>query len=418
MKRKICLVVGLLMIMVTSQITAKEIKDSLFIKVQQAKNPDDQIRAYTNVLLYYSSRNLDSAIHFSKQAVAVFQATKDKVSEGRVYHTLANIYKDRLSYDTSLNYINKAFVLFTSINYDKGISKCYNTQGIIAAQKSNYTVAANYFMRSLKIAEKLGDMNGVIQGYANLGSVYGYLDNHQKALYYFKKAQEINQREFGVSYYKIFGNIASTYFELGKYDIALSYYKICIEKYEEIAVEMDDYITFLTEAGDCERELNNINNALMYYNKAYEMAIESDLQMQQADILLQLALLNYQNKNYSSSISFASKSIEIARKYELLDILVNALLVQSDAYAANSKFQMAYHTFKDYNIFKDSLQNFEQKKDVELLEAEYKVDKSQIRIIQPEKYTYKIYIFNSAFFLFNNCSFTLYFFEKKKCAER
>ncbi len=380
MIKKISMVVGLCLIITSNLVSAKQSSDSLFIKVQQAKNADEKIRAYTNVILFYSARNIDSSIYFADQALTLFQQANDRVSEGRVYHTLANIYKDRLSYDTSLNYINKAFVLFNSINYDKGIAKCYSTQGIIAAQKSEYKTAANYFMRALKLSEKMGDVNGMVQGYANMGSIYGYLNNHQKAIYYFQKAQELNQREFGVSYYKIFGNLASAYFNLGKYEMALSYYKICIDKYEEIAVEMDDYIVYLTEAGDCERELNNIPGALNYYNTAYPMAVEADLQMQQADILLQLAQLNAKLKNYNLVIELADKSIKIAKKNDLLDLLVLALEIKSNAYSQLNKYDLAFSSFKEYNVVKDSLQNYEQKKDVELLEADYKVEKSQAEI--------------------------------------
>ncbi len=418
MVKKVLLIVGLSMVITSKFAFAKSNPDSLFIKIQIAKNPDESIRAYTNVILYYSSRNSDSSMFFADQALKLYQKNNDKVSEGRVYHTLANVYKDRLSYDTSLSYINKAFVLFNSINYDKGIAKCYSTQGIIAAQQSNYKLAANFFMRALKISEKLGDMNGVIQGYANMGSVYGYLGNSQKAIYYFQKAQELNQKEFGVSYYKIFGNMASAYYSLRKFNEALNYYKVCIEKYEEIAVEMDDYVSFLIEAGDCERELNQIKNALQYYNEAYKMAIESDLQMQQADILLQLAELNYKLKKYDLVIEFASKSISISKKNQLLDFLVNALKIKSDAYSQLNNPALAYSTFKEYNIYKDSLQNNEQRKDVELLEANYKVEKSQAEIDKLELVNQKSNLMKSIYLILLSSSiiiaFILYFSLKKR----
>lgn len=355
-------------------------KDSLFIKIQQSANSDDQIKAYTNVLLYYSSRNLDSSIFFSGKAVAYFQKKKDKVAEGRIYHTMANIYKDRLSYDTAISYLNKAFVVFNSINYEKGIAKCYNTQGIIAAQRADYKMAANYFMRALRTFEKLNDINGVIQGYANMGSVYGYLNNQQKAIYYFEKAQNLSQKELGVSYYKIFGNMASAYFELGQFKSALKYYEMCIAEYSAIEVEMDDYITFLTEAGDCERELNNIDKALYYYSKAYPMALQADLPMQQADIQYQLALLYQKNKQSERAVVHAKNAIVIAKKYDMLELLVDALQTLSEVHEQNGNHIEAYRIIKEYTIYKDSLQSFEQKKDVELMEADYKVEKSAIEI--------------------------------------
>lgn len=356
------------------------LRDSLFIKIQQSKTPDEEIKAYTNVLLYYSSRNLDSSIFFSKKAVQKFQTTKDKISEGRIYHTLANIYKDRLSYDTAKTYIDKAFVLFTSIDYDKGIAKCYNTNGIIAAQRADYKLAANYFMRGLKVAEKLNDINGTIQGYANMGSVYGFLGNPQKAIYYFQQAQSLNQKEYGESYYKIFGNIAAAYFELGDFKGALAYYKICIDKYEEIGVEQDDYISFLTEAGDCELALNNVDNALKYYKLAYPMSVEAELPMQQSDILLQLAKLYNRNNQFELAIEHVKKAIILGKKYDQLELVVNALEEQSTIYAEMNKYALAFETYKEHNIYKDSLQRFQQKKDVELLEADYKVEKSTAEV--------------------------------------
>jgi signal transduction histidine kinase len=377
---KICVLALLLSPFVGYSRHAEPIKDSLFIKIQQSKSADEEIKAYTNVLLYYSSRNLDSANYFSKQAVKKFKSTNDKVSEGRIYHTMANIYKDRLSYDTAKSYIDKAFVVFNSITYDKGIAKCYNTNGIIAAQKADYKLAANFFMRGLRIAEKLEDVNGMIQGYANMGSVYGYLKNPRKAIYYFQQAQDLNQKEYGESYYKIFGNMASAYFDLGEYKDALAYYKICIDRYEEIGLEQDDYITFLTEAGDCEFALNNISSALNYYNQAYPMSLEAELPMQQADILFQLAKLYDKNNQFELAIDHVKKAIVLGRKYELLELVVNALELQSSIYAEMKQFPLAYSTIKEHDIYRDSLQRFQQKKDVELLEADYKVEKSTAEI--------------------------------------
>ena len=359
---------------------AEPIRDSLFIKIQQSKSADEEIKAYTNVLLFYSSRNLDSAIYFSKQAVQKFQKTKDKVSEGRIYHTMANIYKDRLSYDTAKSYIDKAFVVFNSITYDKGIAKCYNTNGIIAAQKADYKLAANFFMRGLRIAEKLEDVNGMIQGYANMGSVYGYLKNPRKAIYYFQQAQDLNQKEYGESYYKIFGNIAAAYYEMGDYKGALAYYKICIDKYEEIGLEQDDYISFLTEAGDCELSLNNIPNALKYYNIAYPMSVKAELPMQQGYILFQLALIYRKNNQLNLALDHVGKTVIIAKQFDQLELLVQALELQSAIYADLNQFPLAYSAIKEHDTYRDSLQRFQQKKDVELLEADYKVEKSTAEI--------------------------------------
>lgn len=404
--------------LVYSSVIAESSKDSLFIKIQNSKNIEDQIKAYTNVLLYYSSRNLDSSIYFSEQAVSLFKKKNEVVMEGRIYHTMANIYKDRLSYDTAKVYLNKAFVVFNSINYDKGIAKCYNTNGIIAAQKADYKLAANYFMRALKIFEKNNDINGVIQGYANLGSVYGYLHNPSKAIFYFQKAQEINQREFGESYFKIFGNMASVYFDMGNFKSALKYYEMCIEEYSKNDVEVDDYISFLTEAGDCERELNNIEKAKEYYSKAYPMALQADLPMQQADILYQLALLTNRNNQLSESISYSLKAIEIARKYEMLEMLTDALQTLSEVYEKSGQIANAYAIYKEYNVYKDSLQSYEQKKDVEILDANYKVEKSQTEIdkleLQNQKSTLLKTIFLILFISFLIIAITLYTNLKKR----
>lgn len=354
--------------------------DSMFIKIQQPKNQDDRIRAYTNVLLYYSTRDFDSSIYFSKQAVNLFQKDKDKVAEGRIYHTMANIYKDRLSFDTSKFYINKAFVLFNSFNYEKGIAKCYQTNGIIATQLADYKLAANYFMRGLKIAEKLNDVNGIIQGYTNMGGVYGYLENPKKAIYYFQKAQDLNQLEYGEPNYKIFGNMASSYYEMGNFQSALTYYKICIEKYLEFGVEQDDYISFLTEAGDCEFALNNISNAVQYYNEAYPMSVEAGLPKQQCIILFQLALIYKKDRKLDLALDYVKKSANLAKQHHQLELLVPALELQSQLYSDLNQFSLAYLTYKEHNSIKDSLQSFEQKKDVELLEADYKVEKSNAEI--------------------------------------
>jgi K+-sensing histidine kinase KdpD len=110
------------------------------------------------------------------------------------------------------------------------------------------------------------------------------------------------------------------------------------------------------------------------------MALAAELPMQQADIQYQLSLLYTKNKQFDKSIEHAKRAIVLAKKHEMLELLVNALETLGENYETTNNYLEAFNTIKEYNVYKDSLQSYAQKKDVELLEADYKVEKSAIEI--------------------------------------
>jgi signal transduction histidine kinase len=76
------------------------------------------------------------------------------------------------------------------------------------------------------------------------------------------------------------------------------------------------------------------------------------------------------------SLSFAKKSLGLAVKYEVLDLIANNHKLMSEVYSAQGNDKLALAEYKLYDVASDSVYSIDAKESISLLEANYKVAKS------------------------------------------
>ena len=162
---------------------------------------------------------------------------------------------------------------------------------------------------------------------------------------------------------------------------------------------------------NCHAFANQSNDSLLSeikaYQSAYSLAVDSNLANNQAEILLDLATLNFKLKNYQEVINYSSKAIPIAKRNNLLKCLVEALKLQSYAYSALEQHENAYSIFKEHNTQKNKLRISEQENDVKLIKATHKVEKSQSEIEKLELMNQKSALLKSFYLILLFSSFVI-----------
>ena len=213
--------------------------------------------------------------------------------------------------------------------------------GIIYIDNKNFTEGIKYLSRSLKCFEKVKDTMKTAALYINLGEAYRLVDKLDSAELCFNKSLEINQhlnRDIIFAYAT--GNLGMIHAAEGKLELAKS--------------ELNKAQMMLEKLGD------------LYSVAVYKSEIGSILLLEgsikRGELLLQESLQIAQNEQLKEQICDISKKLAVF--YESENNLSNALVYR-----------------KQYEVYKDSLVNFEKIRKIEQLQGEYAIEKKETEII-------------------------------------
>lgn len=319
---------------------------------------------------------------FSNNEIDSLLKQLDKPSDNRsvakLNYRIATYYSNHAEYEKAVFHLNKSFEIYNTLKDERSIVECYLQFGIIESYRGDYPHSANYLLRSLLYAEKYKDTSVLYSVCINLTSVYSALEDYKKANYYLSKinkddlTKDINLR---VNY---LGNKGQIEYELGNYTSALKNLEEGISLFDINTPDIN-LIQLMILTGDCAIKLNENIKANQYYTQALSLAKQGDFPVQLAHIYYGLAKVN-RSSDPNLSVSFAKKSIGLAKQYEVLDLIANTHKLMSDVYFELGNIKMAFEEYKLYDTAIDSVYSLDAKESISLLEANYKVAKSTSEI--------------------------------------
>lgn len=330
------------------------------------------------ILVLIFTASLSFANSISDSLLRISKSSSDKKVLAEVYAQLSTIYTASANYDSATQFLNKSFEYYNSLKDERRIVDCYLQFGIIESYRGDYPHSANYLLRCLLYAEKYKDTSVLYAVCINLTSVYSALEDYKKANYYLSKinkadlSKDINLR---VNY---LGNKGQIEFELGNYALALKNLEEGISLFDRNTPDLN-LIQLLILTGDCAIKLNEIPKAKDYYSDALRLTKLGVFPVQLAHTYSGLAKV-YQSSDPKLSLEFSQKSIDLAVKYEVLDLVVINHKLRSDIYTSLGNSNLAFNEYKLYDIALDSLNSIDTKESISLLEANYKVEKSNSEI--------------------------------------
>lgn len=308
----------------------------------------------------------------------VTKTNSDKKNVAEAYAQLSSIYTNRANYDSATLFLNKSFEIYNTLKEERKIIDCYLQFGIIESYRGDYPHSANYLLRCLLYAEKFKDTTVLYAVCINLTSVYSALEEYNKANYYLSKIN-LNDLEKDINLkVNYLGNKGQIEFELGNYSLALKNLEEGISLFDINTPDLN-LIQLLILTGDCAVKLNENSKANQHYSNALSLAKMGIFPVQLAHIYYGLAKVNKLN-DPGLSLSFAKKSLGLAVKYEVLDLVANNHKLMSDVYSAQGNDRLALAEYKLYDVAIDSVYSMDAKESISLLEANYKVAKSTSEI--------------------------------------
>jgi serine phosphatase RsbU (regulator of sigma subunit)/tetratricopeptide (TPR) repeat protein len=286
-------------------------------------------------VLYTDQGDFNSALDYFFKSLKLAEEIEYKVYQATCLGNIGLVYSDLGNYPKALEYHFRAQKIDEGLNNKRGQSSNLGNIGVVYSAQGDHLKALDYFLKANKMDEELGDLEAQAANLGNIGNVYASQKNYSKALFYYFKAQEIDesiQNKRGAA--QNLGLIGITYSELKEYDKAIQYLLKSLKINKELGNKFDEAIN-----------LENIGN------------------------------LYLEQKKYKEAEKFINQSYDIALEIDALDRVKAAHQKFAALYESNGNLKKAFHHFRLYIQYRDSIFNEENTKASIQKEIQYSYDK-------------------------------------------
>jgi two-component system NtrC family sensor kinase len=268
-----------------------------------AKNDQNLVNLYDMESSYYRRINTDSCLFYAHLALDVAKRSKNKLLEA---------------------------LALSDVEW-------------ILREKGDLAEALNIQFQSLEIAKQQKSKFG--EGYElnSIGNTYLDMGDARTALKYYQASHTILLKSSGVYFFwtmNEMSNIGNTYEKLNMPDSALDYE---LRMYHDSHFPFDIEPELLGRLGNAYTALGKFDVALRYYRKGLVDAIIAKAPADGMLIDLQLANLFNKMNNADSSIYFAHKAFISAKTLSFPSTELDATRLLADVYASRSNIDSAYH---------------------------------------------------------------------------
>ncbi|BAY95521.1 MULTISPECIES: CHAT domain-containing tetratricopeptide repeat protein [unclassified Tolypothrix] len=266
--------------------------------------------------VYASTGNPKKAIEYLNQAKSIFLSNKKFENLATTFYSTAGAYIRLGDMKKAIDSLNEGLKIYRDILKD--LSQEANTLNHIASMYSligETKQALKAYNEALEIQRKNNDLSAQAITLSQIAPIYAKLGERQKVISYIKEISKL-QQEIKIGFTDqgiIYRNIANSYFLLGDYQDALSFYTQSKDAFEQagnsilksqvIGLIVSIYKNFL---GDNQKALEYIGQAIKFQEENGFKGDEASSLNQQADIY---ALQG----DYQKALDSYNKALEIER---------------------------------------------------------------------------------------------------------
>ncbi len=172
--------------------------------------------------VYYEQGNYPLSLKYQNKSLYIAQKIKDSIGIFQSCNNIGSTYRLQNLNDKALHFYNQALAIKAASFNVKNITALKNNIAGIFYDKKDYESAETYYLESIALSREIDDNVNLVTAINGLGFVYLATKKHAKALECFKEAIEINALDY-TSFVLLdsYHGLTETYFDMGKYDLAL-----------------------------------------------------------------------------------------------------------------------------------------------------------------------------------------------------
>lgn len=329
--------------------------------------------------------------------VILFLSLKGMGQEKTEIDSLKEIFYSQSSYQTDLGLLkalcDKSVEPDSTIKYSELLKNAalklserelllsaYWRQGVAWQRKGNFDKALDNLFKAAELAEALDKISSLGAISVEIANVYSESDNSSMAFPYYKNGIEI-ARKMGDSLVlgQTLYNFGDDLYEEGKLDTALVVTKearVIFQRFKNYwyeAYSIGNLGRIFTDQGETDKAERYLKRAIDTLKKRSDYSAIADFSAALADVSLQRG-------NTAEAIKFAERSLIAAKQHKLKEDLKNAYYKLSHLYETAGNTDEALHYYKQYVIYKDSLEDVETYRSMANLRTDYEIAKKQTEV--------------------------------------
>ena len=323
------------------------------------------------------SSPIDAGIEID-QLLPVSRRLKDKIMEVNLMRIKAASFFYQGKFSMTEQVGKQAYQLAERYNVVSEMPRILATIGNAEVYQSKLIEGLETQNKGLKIAEKINDKHGIHLIKNNLVAIHLQFYDYDIAKRYL---------EDNINYYKSVPGAANV--------LATSYNNLSL-----VYEKQKDYkssIRFLHKAlgqkgahqnkvllaqihnnlGNGYSKINEIDSARYFFQKAYDITIESKNVKSQAASIIGLSDYHYKSKKYNESKELAMRAYQIGKSIKSLDVLKESSdqLFKAYSYLGKPDSAMYYHSI--WNKLSDSIVNKDNTRNTTKITMQYEFDKKE-----------------------------------------
>src|SRR6056297_1525842 len=350
--------------------------------VDTIENDSVQFSILNDLAYYWHTRNLNTALDFTRKGLQLTKAKENVLWEGRFQMTQGAILlrMEKLDSAQTVLELAKTKVLQSDLAF-------LNTQlGYVYERKGQLDKAADYAMTALNLGEKLNDTKAKAMAYSDLSILFWKQSKYTSGLEYalkslaFFNSWGITDLDYGFTLY-VAGN---NYLALKDYENALDYYKKSIvvgERYgfynnlSDVYISLVDLYTFLGEFDNAEEAGENAVK--------YAELLENNFMVMRS--WLSVGKMHNAKSNYKEAVNALERCITVATD-DFGDAYYLSLAYKElgMAYAGINQYKKAYEAFSHYDTLNDEVFTAEADHRISELRTEFDVAQKESTIMVQE----------------------------------
>lgn len=362
--------------------------DSLVSELQHAPDDSGKVDLLYAVSWYLKFSHPDSALSYARAGAELAQELTHTRGRAKSLKNQGDIHDIRGEYTEAINKYQEAIALFKQVSAKKFLSYTYMAMGLTYLHVGDFAEALKFNQKAIGIAREIGFQQNVPSCQTNIGIIHRHQQNYQRALQYHRQALEgFREQGNGRNIAKAFTNIGNIYKDLGDYQEAMNYFKKSLDKSRKLGIRRGVAIS-LGNIAQVHLADSSYTLALEHYNNSLELLKKLGNERRYAKVYNSIALVynrmahasenaSQSRQLFEKSLTNALKARQLAESMESLPEQEGAYKLMSEAYAGLGDYRRAYKHQRSYQRARDSLFNKEKNRQVEELEAKYRLEQQE-----------------------------------------
>jgi diguanylate cyclase (GGDEF)-like protein len=299
---------------------------------------------YTKIAQSYKRlKDRKNTAYFYKKSLDAFTLLKNKKHMARTLNTLAEAERYLGNLVIALDYSTESLKIHETINDPNGQAKALMGAGIIYRHIGRYEKSLEHIYKAYLYYKKIKYENGIAKTSNEMGLIYIRLEQFSQAKFFFQETINIPEdRLEPKTLASALREMAVIDFNHGDYESAMLVATKAYEIYQMENEKLKESLTARIIANIYRAQQDNIN-AIDYYNRSLDIAIENGNEKYQIEAQIPLAkMLIVQDTN--KAIHLLTSALEIAIKIndEKQTFQAYHKLMQAEDYRGNFKKALSY----------------------------------------------------------------------------